>query len=257
MIETSNGRIVPRDGERDLALLDSGELAQRLANEPPADIVEALNARTPAEAADVLLALAPERAIETLDQPGLDCGPEIVAALPSSVAISLLAGVSADRVADLFRELEEPTRTELLGGLDPETRAALGRLLAYSEDSVGSIMTTEFVSVPSDWTIAQVLHHIRMVERTRETVYSVFVVDPVRHTLVHAVALRRLISGDPNANVLTAAPARRPLMISPLAPRDEAVRLPVHGGRSFGRRRTCNASAACRRSTNPTWISAF
>jgi len=64
-----------------------------------------------------------------------------------------------------------------------------------------------------------------MVERTRETVYSVFVIDPVKHTLVHAVALRRLISGDPNANVLTVAPARKPIYITALAPRDEAVRL--------------------------------
>ena len=50
-----------------------------------------------------------------------------------------------------------------------------------------------------------------VVERTRETVYAVFVVHPVKHTLIHAVPLRRLISGDPHANVLTAAPARRPV----------------------------------------------
>ncbi len=86
-------------------------------------------------------------------------------------------------------------------------------------------MTTEFVSVPANWTIAEVLHHIRMVERTRETVYSIFVVDPVKKTLIQAVPLRRLISADPHANVLTAAPARKPLMISPEADRMEAARL--------------------------------
>jgi magnesium transporter len=133
--------------------------------------------------------------------------------------------MSADRVADLFREMEEPAHSDLLARLDPGTRASLEKLLAYPEESAGSIMTTEFVSVPSTWTIAQVLHHIRMVERTRETVYSVFVVDPVKDTLIHAVTLRRLISGDPHANVLTAVPARKPIMISALAPREEAVRL--------------------------------
>ncbi|MHC2438031.1 magnesium transporter [Bradyrhizobium sp. USDA 4451] len=86
-------------------------------------------------------------------------------------------------------------------------------------------MTTEFVSVPSTWTIAEVLHHIRMVERTRETVYSIFVIDPVKKTLIQAVPLRRLISADPHANVLTAAPARKPLMIAPEADRMEAARL--------------------------------
>jgi magnesium transporter len=200
-------------------------IAAALAEERPADIVEALNGYTPEEAAEILDALPPERAFETLDQPGLDSAPEIIGAMPRDRAAYFLAGMAADRVADVFRLLDDPVRAELLERLDPETRAVLEKLLAYPEGSAGSIMTTEFVSVPASWTIAQVLHHIRMVERTRETVYSVFVVDPVKQTLVHAVALRRLISGDPNANVLTAAPARKPIMVTALAPRAEAVRL--------------------------------
>ena len=39
-------------------------------------------------------------------------------------------------------------------------------------------MTTEFVSVPSTWTIGETLQHIRKVERTRETIYAIYVLDP-------------------------------------------------------------------------------
>src|SRR5262245_13043017 len=209
----------------DLALLDPTSLAARLAGEPAADVVEVLNERTPADAAEVIFALPFERAVETLDQPGLERGSEIMTALPRDRAVGLLAGMSADRVTDIFRELTEPARSELLARLDQETKGELEKLLAYPDESAGSIMTTEFVSVPSDWTIAQALHHIRMVERTRETVYSVFVIHPVKRTLIQAVTLRRLISGDPNAKVLTAAPARKPITIAALASRDEAVRL--------------------------------
>ncbi|MTV13111.1 MULTISPECIES: magnesium transporter [Bradyrhizobium] len=199
----------------------SGDLAQERAPE----IVEALNAREPADAAELLRSLPAEKAIEVLDLPGLDNTCEILAELPKDTAVSLLSGVSDDRAADIFKELVEPLRTTLLNGLNPETRNVISGLLAYPERSAGSIMTTEFVSVPSSWTIAEVLHHIRMVERTRETVYSIFVIDPVKKTLIQAVPLRRLISGDPHANVLTAAPARKPLMISPEADRMEAARL--------------------------------
>ncbi|KRQ09517.1 magnesium transporter [Bradyrhizobium sp. USDA 4503] len=199
----------------------SGDLAQERAPE----IVEALNAREPADAAKLLRSLPAEKAIEVLDLPGLDNTCEILAELPKDTAVSLLSGVSDDRAADIFKELVEPLRTTLLNGLNPETRNVISGLLAYPERSAGSIMTTEFVSVPSSWTIAEVLHHIRMVERTRETVYSIFVIDPVKKTLIQAVPLRRLISGDPHANVLTAAPARKPLMISPEADRMEAARL--------------------------------
>ncbi|MGY3493442.1 magnesium transporter [Bradyrhizobium sp. USDA 4502] len=199
----------------------SGDLAQERAPE----IVEALNAREPADAAKLLRSLPAEKAIEVLDLPGLDNTCEILVELPKDTAVSLLSGVSDDRAADIFKELVEPLRTTLLNGLNPETRNVISGLLAYPERSAGSIMTTEFVSVPSSWTIAEVLHHIRMVERTRETVYSIFVIDPIKKTLIQAVPLRRLISGDPHANVLTAAPARKPLMISPEADRMEAARL--------------------------------
>ncbi|QPF81778.1 magnesium transporter [Bradyrhizobium genosp. L] len=196
-----------------------------LAHERAPDIVEALNAHEPEEAARLLRSLPPERAIEVLDLPGLENTCEILAELPTDAAVALLSGVSDDRAADIFKELVEPLRSTLLNGLHPETRNVISGLLAYPERSAGSIMTTEFVSVPSTWTIAEVLHHIRMVERTRETVYSIFVIDPVKKTLIQAVPLRRLISADPHANVLTAAPARKPLMIAPEADRMEAARL--------------------------------
>ncbi|MBP1297508.1 magnesium transporter [Bradyrhizobium elkanii] len=199
----------------------NGDLAQERAPE----IVEALNAREPADAAKLLRSLPAEKAIEVLDLPGLDNTCEILTELPKDTAVSLLSGVSDDRAADIFKELVEPLRTTLLNGLNPETRNVISGLLAYPERSAGSIMTTEFVSVPSSWTIAEVLHHIRMVERTRETVYSIFVIDPVKKTLIQAVPLRRLISADPHANVLTAAPERKPLMIAPEADRMEAARL--------------------------------
>ncbi|WP_050419704.1 magnesium transporter [Bradyrhizobium tropiciagri] len=202
-------------------LSPNGDLAHVRAPE----IVDALNAREPADAAALLRSLPAEKAIEVLDLPGLDNTCEILAELPQDTAVSLLSGVSDDRAADIFKELVEPLRTTLLNGLNPDTRNVISGLLAYPERSAGSIMTTEFVSVPSNWTIAEVLHHIRMVERTRETVYSIFVIDPVKKTLIQAVPLRRLISADPHANVLTAAPARKPLMIAPEADRMEAARL--------------------------------
>ena len=56
--------------------------------------------------------------------------------------------------ADIFRHLGAPARERLLLQLDPETRASLAQLLAYPENTAGSIMTTEFVGVPSIWPTA-------------------------------------------------------------------------------------------------------
>src|SRR5664280_2971147 len=204
---------------------DPVALVARLSDERAADIVEALNDLAPDVATAVLLGLPPERAIEVLDQPGIDHGPEIVARLPREVAASLLSEVSADRLADLCRQLDEPHRSELLERLAADTRVTIQRLLAYAPDTAGSIMTTEFVSVPATNTIQQTLDYIRQVESTRETVYAIYVLDPATEKLVQTVSLRRLITGEPQAPVLSVARPGRLITVSPLTDREDVARL--------------------------------
>ena len=89
-----------------------------LNEEHVADIVERLNAVSLRTAVDVLSRLPDERAVEVLDQPELDAAAELVAALPADRAVHLLAGMSADRTAEVFRDLEEPVRSQLMQRLD-------------------------------------------------------------------------------------------------------------------------------------------
>ncbi|MFT3987461.1 magnesium transporter [Aestuariivirga sp.] len=194
-------------------------------DERPADIVETLNTLPAEKAAGILDGFTAERAIEVLDLPGLDDAADIVQHLPPAKAVTLLQGLSADRLTDIFHDLDASARDSLIDRLDADTRDSLNRLLSYPEQSAGSIMTVEFVSVPGNWTVGQTLDHIRKVESTRETVYSIYVLHPVRKTLQQAVTLRRLIAGDPGAPILSVAARRTPITISPLASREEAARL--------------------------------
>ena len=190
-----------------------------------ADDVEFLNTLPHEETAELLAKLPLERAVEILDQPGLYAAPEVIGLLPRERAAQLLTGMAADRAADIFRWLEEPARADLLGRLDPEARGSIERLLVYPAGTAGSIMTTEFVSVPSSWTVAQTLDHIRQVERTRETVYAIYVIDPQSKRLLNAVTLRRLIAATPDAPILSAARPYEPIVASPMMDREEVARL--------------------------------
>lgn len=200
-------------------------LAASLIGEHVADTVEILNKLEPAQAADVVRLLPRDVAIEILDKPELDFGAEIIEALPRYVAAPLLAGMSADMAADIVQLLEEPAKTELLSALDDVSRGAIVGLLAYPENTAGAMMTTEFVSVPSNWTVDQTLQHIRRVERSRETVYAIYVLDPVTRRLVGAVSLRRLIAGEPSANILTLVPDHETVTTLPLVDREDVARL--------------------------------
>src|SRR5258708_17922217 len=150
-------------------LVNPAFLVASMIEERATEIVEALDDMPSELAVAVLLHLAPDRAIEVLDQPGLEGEPELVTLMPREAAAKLLAGVSADRLADIFRELKEPHCSELLDLLDPDTRVNIRRLLEYPKDTAGSIMTTEFASVPSTYTVHQPLAYIRHVHSSRQT----------------------------------------------------------------------------------------
>lgn len=195
-------------------------IARILANDHVADIVEALNREPRESATELLCEVTFERLVEIFDQPELDRAPELMEALPRAKAGKLLTAMSEDRAADILRELDEPARSELLGGLAPPLRATLLAILGYPEGSAASIMTTEFVSVPSDWTVGRTLDYIRKVERTRETVYAIYIVDPQTHLLMRSTGLRRLITGEPEDSIMTVAPDRAPVTVTPLTDRE-------------------------------------
>lgn len=134
-----------------------------------ADGIEHLNTLGPEAAAAVLTALPRQRAIDMLDRPELQQAARIVQLLADADAAALLDGIGDDRAADIFLELDEATRLRLSGHLNAATRAAIQVLMHYPVRTAGSLMTTEFVSVPANWTIGETLAHVRRVERSRET----------------------------------------------------------------------------------------
>src|SRR5262249_56798248 len=151
------------------ATLDLAALAAGAPEDHPPDIVEGLNAE-PLEAASAVLAALPlERAAEVFDEPGLERAEELIEVQPQERAVALLKAMSADRAADVFRHLEPHARDRLLAELDGETRTSLIELLAYPENTAGSNINTQFVIVPSTWTVGETLQHIRQVHRPSST----------------------------------------------------------------------------------------
>ena len=200
-------------------------LSIQLAEQHAADIVARLNQEDLASAAITLAHLPAERAIDVFDSPELSRAGELLLKLPDDLAGRVLKGMSADRAADTLHELDGADRTRLLLRLDFETAQSLKLLLAYPEGTAGSIMTTEFVSVPATYSVAQTLQHIREVERTRETVYSIQVIDPATRALVRVATLRQLIAGDPQQSILDVGPDRPPIAVRGETDREEVARL--------------------------------
>jgi magnesium transporter len=85
-------------------------------------------------------------------------------------------------------------------------------------------MTTEVLTVPSDWSVGQTLEYIRGVARVKETVYVVYLIDAEEH-LSGVVSLRQLMLADPALNVHDAGDRRSPAVVSPGTDREEVARV--------------------------------
>src|SRR5262245_56156768 len=91
--------------------------------------------------------------------------------------VKIINEMSPDDRTALLEELPSTAVTQLLQLLSPEELAKAKTLLGYPEKSVGRLMTPDFISVKEDWTVQQVLDHIRKVGKDSETINIVYVTD--------------------------------------------------------------------------------
>lgn len=89
----------------------------------------------------------------------------------------LLDDLYMDDTVDLLEELPANLVTRILDVVDGAKRAKINELLDYPEDSAGSIMTTEYVDLRKNMTVAQAMLHIKQVGIHKETIYTCYVLE--------------------------------------------------------------------------------
>lgn len=112
----------------------------------------------------------------------------------------LIEEMSDDDRTALFDELPAKTVKKLLQKLSPSERKLANTLLNYPEDSAGRIMTPEYIDLKEEMTAEGTLERIRRNARSKETIYTCFVVDAFRH-IKGVVELEDLILAEPNTQV--------------------------------------------------------
>lgn len=201
------------------------ELARVAAPLRAADVAVLLNELKPARAARVIANLPFDFAVDVMDEPELDRRQAIVQAMDRGVAGALVSAMASDQRADLLRELPAQRRKAVLATIDEPDRTMLQSLLSYPEGSVGSIMTTEFVSVAADATVADAVERIRLLAPDVTAVYAVHVVDSVSGVLERSVPLQDLLLASRDAPITSVGDTRKPLSASPTTSQEDAARL--------------------------------
>ena len=116
--------------------------------------------------------------------------------LPPAKTAELLNELPADDRTAFLEELPSEVVKELIRLLNPEERKVTLSLLGYAEGSVGRLMTPDYIAVQVDWTVAEVLVHIREVGKERETIDVIYVVTD-KGEFVDDIRIREIILAHP------------------------------------------------------------
>jgi CBS domain-containing protein len=169
----------------------------RLADLHPVDLARIVDALSYRESAEIVAALDNETAAETLEEVSDERVADILEGMDQERAADILEEMTPAAAADVLEDLADEVAEQILARMEPEEAADVQVHLAYDEDSVGRIMTTDCVSVPAGATVGDALSAIRSLEEVPDPLLAVYVVGPDSGSLLGLVRLRNLILADP------------------------------------------------------------
>lgn len=176
------------------------ELQRKLDALHPADVAYILEALPLEERLDVWELVKAERDGEILLEVSDAVRQTLIADMDSDELLAAAEQLDTDELADLAPDLPRDVFQDLLDSLDAQNRARLQSALSYSDDTVGSIMDFDIVTIREDVTLEVALRYMRRLGSLPDHTDKLFVVD--RHdTLRGVLPLKRLVVSDLDANV--------------------------------------------------------
>ena len=155
--------------------------------------ISAIFEELPDAALPLLFRLLPkELAADTFVEMSSDLQEMLITGFSDSELREVVDELYVDDAADLIEEMPANVVSRILQQADPEKRRMINEILNYPDDSAGSIMTTEYVSLRPTMTVSEAICRIRQVGVDKETINTCFVVDDKRR-LLGALTIRTLI----------------------------------------------------------------
>jgi magnesium transporter len=144
--------------------------------------------------------LPDELAADTFEYLDIDMQVSLLKAMGKEEASSILNEMSPDDRTALFEDLPGVAAKQLITLLSSEERKIATTLLGYPEDSVGRLMTPDYIAVKPEWTMTEVLNYIRENGKDSETLNIIYVIDN-KGKLIDDIRIRDIIL-SPVSNVV-------------------------------------------------------
>src|ERR1700741_4377998 len=159
---------------------------------PPADVAEVILDMPEDEQVIIFRVLPAALAADVFEYLGIEEQQKLLRAMAHEQVVAILNEMSPDDRTALLEELPSAAARQLIRLLTPEERRVATALLGYPEDSVGRLMTPDFIAVNEDWTVQQVLDYVREYGRDSETLNVIYVGDE-HNKLIDDVRIREFL----------------------------------------------------------------
>jgi len=175
-------------------------LKEILSDWSPADIADLIIDLSEQEQVIIFRLLSNELAADTFEHLEVETQKELLKAMAQSEVAAILNEMSPDDRTALLEELPSAAAKQLIQLLSSEERRIAQTLLGYPENSVGRLMTPDYIAVRLEWTIEETLKFIRENAEDKETLNIVYVIDE-KGKLLDDIKLKDFILAEPNEKV--------------------------------------------------------
>ncbi|MBR4761142.1 MAG: magnesium transporter, partial [Clostridia bacterium] len=172
--------------EKILELIEQRKFSQlksMLSELQPPDIAAILEEAPEKDIPIIFRILPKELAAEVFVEMDSDKQQLLIAAFSDKELHDVIDELFMDDTVDIIDEMPATVTKRILRQTDPKTRQMINQLLAYPDDSAGSIMTTEYIDLKKSMTVEKAFDRIRKIGFDSETIYSCYVTDAGRHLL--------------------------------------------------------------------------
>ena len=172
------------------------ELKEDLMTMKAVDIASLLSQLDDKEIAIVFRLVPKDKAAEVFSNMNSSMQSTLVEIFSEKELRELLDNLYMDDTVDMLEELPANLVTRILNVTPQNERNIINQLLNYPDDSAGSIMTTEYVDLSPEWTVAKAMNHIKETGIHKETIYTCYVT--WQRKLIGIVSAKDLMTSDDN-----------------------------------------------------------
>lgn len=170
-------------------------MMQKLKKIHPADLADIVEKIAANDRAKILDSLEDETVARIIEEADDDARQQIIRQTSKGDLKEIFENMDTDDIVDVIQDLPQDLQNKVTSTFDDATKKEIVELSNYEEDTVGGLMTTDFIEVSADWTVKQATDYFKQVAAEYRSVLYLYVVDN-DEKLQGSVSARSLICSN-------------------------------------------------------------